>query len=168
MYHDLTRFYSQLSAATLAALANFNTEKAAHSSAFESLKANAESDFDNASTQQVSMDMFAEDWNVSQFWYTDATALTLAKQLLEGTDENSVVAVVSAPSVFVQVRNLIVSKLFVFVVPLSLFFGVLLSIRTYIRCHHRPETFTRLTQHTGIRRPSYKAEDLPLGIRSTL
>ena len=36
----------------------------------------------------------------------------LAKQLLEDATDQSKIAVVSAPSVFVQVKNLLVSKIF--------------------------------------------------------
>lgn len=57
----------------------------------------------------LSMAVFAEDWNFSQFWYDDATALKLAEQLLKGIKEGMSIAVVSCPSVFVQLRNLIVS-----------------------------------------------------------
>ena len=61
------------------------------------------------------MEAFAEDWNESQFWYADETALLLAEELLEGaftpTGEKKVIAVVSAPSVFVQVKNLLVCYL---------------------------------------------------------
>lgn len=63
------------------------------------------------------MEAFAEDWNESQFWYSDETALTLAEELLinafsdAGADNEGrcVIAVVSAPSVFVQLKNLLVS-----------------------------------------------------------
>jgi hypothetical protein len=54
------------------------------------------------------MSMFAEDWNASQFWYNDATALLLARRLLDGATGESSIAVVSCPSVFVQLKNLIV------------------------------------------------------------
>jgi hypothetical protein len=37
--------------------------------------------------------------------YSDDTATVLAKELLEGTDKDSVIAVVSAPSVFVALKN---------------------------------------------------------------
>jgi hypothetical protein len=53
------------------------------------------------------MDLFGEDWNASQFWYTDATAHLIATQLLDGATENSAIAVVSAPSVYVQLRNIL-------------------------------------------------------------
>lgn len=54
------------------------------------------------------MDAFAEDWNESQFWYSDETATQLAEELLDGAGKEDVIAVVSAPSVFVQVKNLLV------------------------------------------------------------
>jgi hypothetical protein len=40
--------------------------------------------------------------------YSDETATILAEELLSGADEKTVVAVISAPSVFVQIRNIIV------------------------------------------------------------
>lgn len=55
------------------------------------------------------MDAFTEDWNVSQFWYSDETATVLAKQLLDGATDETKIAVVSAPSAFIQLKNLLVS-----------------------------------------------------------
>jgi hypothetical protein len=55
------------------------------------------------------MDLFTESWQDSQFWYKDETATVLAEQLLEGVTEDSRIAVVSAPSVYIQLRNLLVS-----------------------------------------------------------
>jgi len=54
------------------------------------------------------MDAFTEDWNASQFWYNDDTATVLARQLLEGATDNTKIAVVSAPSAFIQLKNLLV------------------------------------------------------------
>lgn len=54
------------------------------------------------------MDAFTEDWNASQFWYNDETAMVLAKQLLEGATDDTRIAVVSAPSAFIQLKNLLV------------------------------------------------------------
>lgn len=51
------------------------------------------------------MDAFKEDWQQSQFWYTDETQRVLADELIEGIDKmerDVYVAVVSAPSVFVK------------------------------------------------------------------
>ncbi|KAI4207964.1 MAG: hypothetical protein LQ346_000301 [Caloplaca aetnensis] len=59
----------------------------------------------------LSMSMFSEDWNTSQFWYSDETAITLAEQLLDGAAAKTSIAIVSAPSVFVQLKNLLASKL---------------------------------------------------------
>jgi hypothetical protein len=53
--------------------------------------------------------------------YADETATVLAEELLSGADEGTVIAVISAPSVFVQVRNILVSGSFP-VFPLSVFF----------------------------------------------
>lgn len=53
------------------------------------------------------MDLFGEDWNASQFWYTKQTADLLAHQLLDGATENSAIAVISAPSVYVALRNIL-------------------------------------------------------------
>ncbi|QPG93871.1 hypothetical protein C2857_003237 [Epichloe festucae Fl1] len=88
-----------LSAHALAALAEFNAERDAHQSKFNELKAQAEQD------TPLSMEAFAEDWNESQFWYSDETAGLLADQLLEGTSCDSRIGVISAPSVFVALRN---------------------------------------------------------------
>lgn len=54
------------------------------------------------------MDLFGESWQDSQFWYTDATAKIFAEQLLEGVTEDSRIAVVSTPTVYVMLRNLLV------------------------------------------------------------
>jgi hypothetical protein len=57
------------------------------------------------------MDAFTEDWNASQFWYNDETATTLAQQLLDGATDDTKIAVVSAPSAFIQLKNLMVSRM---------------------------------------------------------
>ncbi|KEY64764.1 hypothetical protein S7711_05414 [Stachybotrys chartarum IBT 7711] len=88
-----------LSAHTLAALAEFNAEKDAHAEKFEKLKAEAEA---NA---PLSMEAFAEDWNESQFWYSDETAGVLAEQLLDGASKDTTIGVLSAPSAFVALKN---------------------------------------------------------------
>jgi len=82
----------------------------------------------------VSMDFFIEDWNESQFWvcfatyscfchtffcvcsianflakYADETAMLYAYQLLEGATADMTIALVSAPSVFVALKKVVVS-----------------------------------------------------------
>ncbi|EMD00028.1 hypothetical protein BAUCODRAFT_21701 [Baudoinia panamericana UAMH 10762] len=98
-----------LSSDTLATLNAFLAEKDTKTKQFEELKAKAETDFQHASGH-LSMDMFSEDWQTSQFWYTDATARLLAEQLLAEADGHSCIAVVSAPSVYVALRNLLNAK----------------------------------------------------------
>lgn len=100
----------QLPADTLALLQDFNAERHARTQKFQDLKQQAEDAFQSGNGK-LSMDMFGEDWNASQFWYTDETARTLAQQLLDGAGGSSAIAVVSAPSVYVQLRNLVSERL---------------------------------------------------------
>lgn len=97
----------QLPSDTLALLQEFQSEKDTRAKQFEDLKAAAESDFSATKDGKLSMDLFGEDWQASQFWYTDATARTLAEALLEGARKESCIAVVSAPSVYIALRNLL-------------------------------------------------------------
>ncbi|KAK3065650.1 hypothetical protein LTS18_002575, partial [Coniosporium uncinatum] len=99
----------QLSTDTLDLLKQFYSEKDARDKQFEDLKAQAEDDF---ATGPLSMDSFTEDWNASQFWYNDETATTLAEQLLNDATDETAIAVVSAPSCFIQIKNLLASKKF--------------------------------------------------------
>ncbi|KAI2777862.1 N(6)-adenine-specific DNA methyltransferase [Daldinia loculata] len=94
-----------LSSHALEALQEFYGERDAHVDKFEKLKAVAEDE--RAISQPLSMDAFTEDWNKSQFWYSDETAILYAKQLLDGIREDEVVAVVSVPSVFIALKNLL-------------------------------------------------------------
>ncbi|KAH8798164.1 N(6)-adenine-specific DNA methyltransferase [Hyaloscypha sp. PMI_1271] len=94
-----------LSTSTLDALKEFYADRDARLKQFEDLKNIAE---ENASSNiPLTMDAFAEDWNESQFWYSDKTAKTLAEEVLRGADGKKSIAVVSAPSVFVQLKNLL-------------------------------------------------------------
>ncbi|KAF2629901.1 hypothetical protein BU25DRAFT_489318 [Macroventuria anomochaeta] len=95
----------QLSGDALSALKEFYGERDARQKQFEALKSQAEDDFDG----KLSMDAFTEDWNVSQFWYSDETATVLARQLLDGATDETRIAVVSAPSAFIQLKNLLAS-----------------------------------------------------------
>ncbi|KAI1332223.1 putative N6-adenine methyltransferase-domain-containing protein [Xylariaceae sp. FL0255] len=95
-----------LSAGTLAALQEFYTEHDAHADKFEKLKAQVEADHRD---RELSIHTFTEDWNESQFWYSDETANLLANELLQGANDDSAIAVVSTPSVFVALRNIMSS-----------------------------------------------------------
>ncbi|KAI0097453.1 putative N6-adenine methyltransferase-domain-containing protein [Nemania sp. FL0031] len=108
-----------LPADTLAALGEFYAERDAQTQNFERLKALAEAGdgdrsdggggegHDEPAGQELSIHAFTEDWNESQFWYSDETANLLATQLLEGMSDDSVIAVVSAPSAFVALKKII-------------------------------------------------------------
>jgi hypothetical protein len=98
---------SQLSADALNALKQFYGERDTREKLFEDLKTQAESEFDGQ--KLLSMEAFTEDWNASQFWYNDDTATKLAKELLAGATDDTHIAVVSAPSVFLQLKNFIAS-----------------------------------------------------------
>ncbi|KAI5204196.1 N-6 adenine-specific DNA methyltransferase-like protein 2 [Aureobasidium subglaciale] len=99
----------QLDASTMALLQEFYTERDEREKQFEDLKAKAEDEFDTS--KPLSMDLFTESWQDSQFWYKDETATVLAEQLLDGVTEDSRIAVVSAPSVYIQLRNLLLMLL---------------------------------------------------------
>jgi len=51
-----------------------------------------------------------EDWNLSQFWYTQETADILARQVLKNTRENSHIACLCAPTLFKSLLSLNDSK----------------------------------------------------------
>ncbi|KAI9773463.1 MAG: hypothetical protein M1840_007680 [Geoglossum simile] len=122
----MTACTRELSKSTLEALSQFYNERDDRQKQFEGLKAQAAEDADFSS---ISMELFAEDWNASQFWvclcfcvvsldnsdgikpqYDDETASVLATYLLEDVKDNSAIAVISAPSVFVQIKKLLASK----------------------------------------------------------
>lgn len=51
------------------------------------------------------MNLFKEDWQLSQFWYNEDTSNALADALLEGADEDTVIAILSAPSVYAAIQK---------------------------------------------------------------
>lgn len=95
---------------TLTALQEFYSEREFQEKRFQDLKSDVEQ---KSSQAQLSMEMFSEDWNASQFWYSDETATVLAKQLLrDSTATTTNICIISAPSVFVQLKNLMVQITF--------------------------------------------------------
>ncbi|KAH7129314.1 putative N6-adenine methyltransferase-domain-containing protein [Dactylonectria estremocensis] len=105
-----------LSGHALAALAEFKAEKHANEARFEELKtgiaagSGADSGRVTAATDgqgPLSISSFAEDWNESQFWYSDESASLLAEQLLEGASASTTIGVLSTPSVFVALKNIV-------------------------------------------------------------
>ncbi|KAL8679754.1 MAG: hypothetical protein Q9186_003970 [Xanthomendoza sp. 1 TL-2023] len=92
----------KLSADTLAILGDFYSERTQNEKQFEDLKSQTAQD---RLETPLSMTMFSEDWNASQFWYSDETAILLAEQLLKDSTNDTRIAIVSAPSVFIQIKN---------------------------------------------------------------
>ena len=112
-----------LSSSALDALKEFYAERDAHAERFARMQARAEDEAAGRTAPgaqgeapaaagpgeaPLSMEAFTEDWNESQFWYAEETAALLARNLLEGAGEGETVAVVSAPSVFVALKNAVV------------------------------------------------------------
>lgn len=107
-----------LSAESLAALQEFRDEQKDRLAKFAELYEGAENEYSSRkeegeksntdkSTQKntaLTIDDFQEDWQLSQFWYSDETANILADALLEGADENTVICIVSAPSVYAMIK----------------------------------------------------------------
>lgn len=98
-----------LSSSTMDALRAFYDERDDHARRFADLQSAAEEAADERAEAAavLSMSTFTEDWNKSQFWYADDTAQLLARQLLAGADASATLVVVSAPSVFVALKNLV-------------------------------------------------------------
>lgn len=111
---------STLSDDALNALSEFYRDRDDREKQFEDLRSTIDHE---PGKSPLTMDAFAEDWNESQFWvcdgvklyqqsdsvqYSQETATLLANQLLENSSRSTTVAVISAPSVFVQLKNLLV------------------------------------------------------------
>ncbi|CEP20361.1 unnamed protein product [Cyberlindnera jadinii] len=99
--------FSTLSASTLAALLEFKKEEEQRKEEFAKLEQAAEKQYqDNSLVAEKGMDLFQEDWQLSQFWYSDDTANLLARELLEGADDDTVICIVSAPSVYAAMKRI--------------------------------------------------------------
>ena len=88
----------QLSAETFAALKEFYKEEDDR----EVLKSEAGGKNHVASCD---MNIFSEDWNLSQFWYSEETSKTLARECLRCVGPNGSIACISAPSVYVAIKK---------------------------------------------------------------
>lgn len=96
-----------LSSAAQAALTEFLAEKEARESKLQS----------SARQESISIDSFPEDWQVwvlnsvyrltnqlSQFWYDDETAEALVKKILHNANADTVIAIISAPSIYAKMK----------------------------------------------------------------
>ncbi|SPO05085.1 related to NADH2 dehydrogenase (ubiquinone) 40K chain [Cephalotrichum gorgonifer] len=94
-----------LSSHALEALAQFTAERDVQVHRFEKLK--MEVDAQHSRDAALTIESFTEDWNESQFWYTQETARLYAGELLRGATSLTNIAVVSTPSVFVEMKNIL-------------------------------------------------------------
>jgi len=98
----------QLDPSTLAALSEFYAERDEVETQHADLRAQyGHEDYDGP----LSMDVFEENWNESQFWYNERTATTLAEQMLHGATDETRIAVISTPSTYIALRNLLQNDL---------------------------------------------------------
>lgn len=95
-----------LSSHALAALAEFKNEEKDRITKFEALYEAAQKSEEEEAAVVTSIDVFPEDWQLSQFWYADSTADKLARAMLEGADEDTVIVIASAPSIYAAIKRI--------------------------------------------------------------
>lgn len=88
----------QLSAETFAALQEFYVEQEEKEQLLTRLS------LDNNLTEDI---VFDEDWQLSQFWYDEATIQSLVKVVDKITKDGGNVALVSCPTLFVPVKRIL-------------------------------------------------------------
>ncbi|KAJ2156412.1 Protein-lysine N-methyltransferase efm5 [Coemansia sp. RSA 552] len=93
-----------LSADALAALQSFLDDKQEQEERFAQLQEEAQSVLEGKNT--VTMDLFQEDWQLSQFWYDEKTAEFMAKRALAHTEGEDYVGFISSPTAYVAFRNM--------------------------------------------------------------
>ena len=91
----------ELSATALAALTEFYGEREAVEARFRALAEAAEDVFAAATA-----DVVPEDWQLSQFWYDDATAETLARTAIANVGPADLIVCISAPTTFAKIKAL--------------------------------------------------------------
>ncbi|KAJ1857010.1 Protein-lysine N-methyltransferase efm5 [Coemansia sp. RSA 1822] len=92
-----------LSADTLALLQSFLSEKQEQEERFAQLQEAADTEFQN--TKKIDMSYFQEDWQLSQFWYDDATSDFIADRAFANTQDGDHIAFISSPTAYVTFRN---------------------------------------------------------------
>jgi len=93
----------QLSANTVAALQEFLQERLVQRQEEEEESAAAMTALqidDHKQQQQQQLRHVSEDWQLSQFWYTESTAAALAKEALRAAGDGGRVACVSCPTLY--------------------------------------------------------------------
>ncbi|CAG8439151.1 7424_t:CDS:2 [Ambispora leptoticha] len=112
-----------LSAHTLSALHEFLIDQQTAQDQFEKLRARSEARFNENNNEDGDqalndgddineMNLFKEDWQLSQFWYDENTSQTIAEEILinaaiNKSDEYFRIACISTPTIFVKLKSLI-------------------------------------------------------------
>ncbi|KAJ1663667.1 Protein-lysine N-methyltransferase efm5 [Coemansia sp. RSA 1813] len=135
-----------LSEDTLAALQSFLHEKQELDDQFAKLQENADDMFNEK--QKITMDYFQEDWQLSQFWYDDATAEFLATRALENTDDGDYIAFISSPTAYVAFRNLAPERSNAFVFEFDKRFDVFKDKYVFYD-FNKPLDFARASEFKG-------------------
>ena len=96
-----------LSADTFSALQQFYAEQDARDAKRREIEAVAAAAAEEDPDAIDSIEAFEEDWQLSQFWYDDATAAALAAECerLTGKDGEKTIACVSCPTLFFALRK---------------------------------------------------------------
>merc|ERR1719348_2176355 len=89
----------QLSTNALAALQEFLQERQAQQE-MEAVDEAETTDDQQQQQQQQELRHVSEDWQLSQFWYTESTALALAREALAAAGPNGRIACVSCPTLY--------------------------------------------------------------------
>ncbi|KAM3933054.1 EEF1A lysine methyltransferase 1 [Leptodactylus fuscus] len=127
----------QLSAHTLAALQEFYTEQEQQ----ESLKS-------GPSYDKFTVGAVEEDWQLSQFWYSDETALSLAKEAIEASGKNGRIACVSAPSVYQKLKGLVGDDVTVYLLEYDKRFSVYRDEFVFYDYNNPVDLPERLQEHS--------------------
>ena len=97
----------QLSADTFSALQEFYKEQEGKDEILRELNSSIDI-VENGLTTAKEYNSISEDWQLSQFWYDDKTALDLANEVIriaEAKGKFSSIACVSCPTLFIAIRQ---------------------------------------------------------------
>lgn len=84
----------------------FKNEEEKRQEEFKKLYETADEQFEqNKAVREKGMDLFQEDWQLSQFWYSESTSRLLADEILSGADPDTVICILSAPSVYAEIKK---------------------------------------------------------------
>ncbi|KAJ2077961.1 Protein-lysine N-methyltransferase efm5 [Coemansia sp. RSA 988] len=97
-----------LSVDALAALQSFLTEKQEQDERFANLQQDADEVF--ANNKKIDMANFQENWQLSQFWYDEATANFIVERVLKNTQTDDGVAFISSPTAYVAFHNTVAGE----------------------------------------------------------